>query len=267
MGLYRNVERIQSDLAASGHGPDTPLTVADLTSYDQYHYEGTDAVDDAARLLGAAPGGHIIDIGSGLGGPARYVAERTGVAVTALELQADFNEVAESLTARCGLADSVTHLCGDVTAGDAPAETFTGLMSMLCFLHIPDRDVLFAECAAALKPGGAMFIDDYYARAPLTDADRTTLNDKVYCPYLPSLDRYVGDVEGAGFVDILTVDKTDDWTTFVVDRLNGFRSARSELVDRYGATTVDELDDFYAAVVDLFTGGRLGGLRLTATRR
>lgn len=266
MGLYRNVERILADLAASGHETTDALRVDDLTSYDQYHYEGTGAVDDAIETLAAGPHSNLIDIGSGLGGPARYVADRCGANVTALELQSDLNEVAESLTARCGLADRVTHLCGDVTAGDAPASTFTGLMSMLCFLHIPDRDTLFAHCATTLRPGAVMFIDDYYARQPLTDTDSATLRDKVYCPYLPGLDRYIADVEGAGFVDVAVVDKTDDWTSFVVDRLSAFRANEADLAERYGPTTVAELDDFYAAVVDLFTSGRLGGLRLTATK-
>ena len=266
MGLYRNVERILADLEASGHDPNGPLSVDDLTPYDQYHYEGTDAVDDALDALHASPDSHLIDVGSGLGGPARYAASRSGARVAALELQADLNEVAHTLTSRCGLDDRVSHICGDVTAGDAPAATFTGLMSMLCFLHIPEREVLFRECAAALVPGAVMFIDDYFAREPLTEADSATLRDKVYCPYLPSLDQYIADVKGGGFSDVVVVDKTDDWTTFVVDRLDAFRSNRDVVAARYGETTVDELDDFYAAVADLFTSGRLGGLRLTATK-
>lgn len=266
MGLYRNVERILADLEASGHSPADSLTVDRLTPYDQYHYEGTDAVDDALDALGAGPDSHLIDVGSGLGGPARYAAARSGAKVTALELQPDLNEVAASLTARCGLEDRVTHVCGDVTAGDAPPAMFSGLMSMLCFLHIPDRETLFAQCAQALRSGAVMFIDDYYAREPLTEADSTTLREKVFCSYLPDRIRYVADVEGAGFVQVAVVDKTDDWTAFVVERLEAFRTKRAEAAARYGATTVDELDDFYAAVVGLFTSGRLGGLRLTATR-
>lgn len=266
MGLYRNVERVLADLAADGHGTNGPLTVADLTSYDQYHYEGTEAVDDAAVALGAGVDSHIIDIGSGLGGPARYLAEQSGARVTALELQPDLNEVAAGLTNRCGLGDRLTHQAGDITAGDAPTQAFTGLMSMLCFLHIPDRTTLFAECAKTLKSGAVIFIDDYYEREPLTERDRALLAEKVYCPYLPSLDQYLADVTGAGFVDVRVVDKTEDWTDFVVDRLSKFRSATSGLQARYGETTVAELDEFYDAVVELFVSGRLGGVRLTATR-
>ncbi len=265
MGLYRNVDRIMADLEAMGKGGDQPLAVADLTSFDQYHYEGTDAVDDAIEFLRPDGGSHILDLGSGLGGPARYLAEQSGAKVTALEIQADLNETAAALTERCRMSELVAHLNGDMLNGVAGTNRFDGIVSMLCVLHIADRATLFTSCAQALKPGGRIFIDDYVALAPLTEAERTSLADKVYCPYVPNLDTYVSDVTGAGFVDVKTEDKTADWKAFVTDRLAAFHAARLTLVDRYGEATVDGLDDFYSTVANLFTGGHLGGLRLTAT--
>lgn len=266
MGLYRNVDRILADLEASGHKTDGALRVDNLTPFDQLHYEGTGAVDDAIVILCAGPDSHILDIGSGIGGPARYLADRTGANVTALEIQQDLHTVGASLTARCGLAGRVAHLYGDVTAGCVQPGAFTGLMSMLCFLHIPDRSLLFAQCARALQPGGVMFVDDFYARAPLSAADSATLRDQVFCPYLPDRDRYVADVAAAGFEDVKVTDKTEAWRAFVVGRLDAFRAKRAEVVGRYGTETVDQLDAFYAAVAGLFVAGRLGGLRLTARR-
>jgi len=283
MGLYRNVDRIMADLAAAGFDDGQALTVDDLTPFDQYHYEGTEAVDDACEFLKPGPGTSILDVGSGLGGPARYIAARTGSSVTALEIQSDLNRTAATLTGRCGLDGLVNHVHGDILAGDpvvasgaggadgAPTgdaafdgRTFDGIVSMLCILHIPDRATLFTRCAAALKPGGAMFIDDYVARGPLTDDEKADLAEKVYCPYVPDRDTYIADVADAGFTDIQTVDKTADWTAFVTDRLAAFQAARRDLANRYGAETVDGLDDFYSTVAALFTNGHLGGLRLTA---
>ncbi len=264
MGLYRNVDRIMADLEAMGKGGDEELNVDDLTSFDQYHYEGTEAVDDAIGYLAPGPGSTILDLGSGLGGPARYLADRTGASVTALEIQQDLNATAADLTRRCGLAELVNHVDGDMLAGAAGVDAYDGIVSMLCVLHIPDRATLFARCADALRPGGRMFIDDYVALGPLTDAETADLADKVYCPYVPDLDTYISDVSAAGFTDIETVDKTADWKAFVADRLAAFRNARPNLEQRYGSATVDGLDDFYSTVANLFTGGHLGGLRLTA---
>jgi cyclopropane fatty-acyl-phospholipid synthase-like methyltransferase len=264
MGLYRNVDRILADLASDGFGDDDPLSVDDLIKYDQYHYEGTIAVDDAIEAIGVDASSVVLDVGSGLGGPARYIADRTGARVTALELQPDLNITASSLTDRCGLTGRVEHRHGNILDGDASTDTFSGLVSMLCFLHIPDRATLFTNCAASLRPGGVMFIDDYVELAPLQSAERDALASTVYCTYLPDTATYVRDVTAAGFTDVEVIDKTGQWTEFVNDRLVLFHANRAALIERYDAPTVDGLDHFYSTVVDLFAGGRLGGLRLIA---
>jgi len=266
MGLYRNVERIHADLAAAGIGPDDAVRVDDLVGFDQYHYEGTVAVDDACAAIGIDANARVLDVGSGLGGPARYIADRTGAAVTALELQADLHEIGEMLSTRCGLADRVAHVNGDVLDGVVAAAEHTHLVSMLCFLHIPDRTALFGACAASLADGGQIFIDDYFARGALTDHEQAGLARDVFCTYLPDVATYEQDLANAGFVDIEMVDKTDGWATFVADRYAAFDSARADLAARYGADTFASLDRFYSTVADVFAGGRLGGVRITARK-
>src|SRR5215475_4716671 len=98
MPLYVNVDRINNELAELGIGDDEALTPAQLFPFDQYHYHGTDAVHAAARLLGLGPTSHVLDVGSGLGGPARYLASSMGCQVTALELQSELHAVATHLT-------------------------------------------------------------------------------------------------------------------------------------------------------------------------
>ncbi len=264
MGLYRNVDRVFADLEAIGIGPHDELQVDDLSAFDQYHYEGTDAVDSAALALGAGSQSHILDVGAGLGGPARHLADRTSARVTALEIQPDLHTTGEALTARVGLEHLVEHRLGDILAGDAGDRKYDGIMSMLCVLHIADRATLFGRCAAALEPGGTICLDDYVALAALTEQERERLATTVACPYLPTADRYVADLSEAGFGSIQVIDKTADWAAFVADRLERFRVARPDLTDRYGRSTVAALDEFYTTVAELFAAGRVGGLRLVA---
>ncbi len=264
MGLYRNIDRVDADLAALGVGPDDPVRVDQLTSFDQFHYEGTAAVDDAALALGLGPASRVLDIGSGLGGPARYLADRTGCAVTALELQPELHEAGQRLTSRAGLVGQVVHLNGDILSGPPDGAGFDAIVSMLCFLHIADRTTLFASCAAALKPGGRIFIDDYMQLAPLQPDAATALAEIVHCPYLPDAATYAAHLTSAGFVDIEVVDKSDDWSAFVGARYDAFRDGRDGLVRRYGEPTVAELDTFYGTVAELFDGAGLGGARITA---
>lgn len=266
MQLYRKVERIHNELRARGINDHGALRVEDLVSLDQYHYNGTAAVDEAISALVVGPGSHVLDVGAGIGGPARYMAFKTGCRVTALELQSDLDRTAAGLTERCGLAGRVTHLCGDVLSGMMDGGGFHALVSMLVFLHIPDRTTLFRRCHDALRLGGALFVEDYYQRGPLSDAERSALAEKVYCRYLPDFATYEAQLRDAGFTAIELRDQTESWAGFVAGRLAGFRDDRERLIAVHGQDLVDALDDFYATVDGLFAGGNLGGLRILARR-
>ncbi|MBT5140619.1 MAG: methyltransferase domain-containing protein [Acidimicrobiaceae bacterium] len=266
MGLYRNIDRVDADLAALGVGPDDPVRVDQLTPFDQFHYEGTAAVDDAAVALQLGSTSRVLDIGSGLGGPARYLADRTGCSVTALELQPELHEAGRLLTSRVGLADRVEHLEGDILNGPPAGPGFDGIVSMLCFLHIPDRTALFASCVAALRSGGRIFIDDYVELSPLAPASTTALAEIVHCPYLPDASTYAAHLTDAGFLDVDVVDKSGDWSAFVGARYDAFRDGREDLIRRYGEPTVADLDTFFGTVAELFAGAGLGGARITARR-
>lgn len=144
-------------------GDGQPLTVEQLTPFDQYHYLGTQGVHEAIIALGLRPGMRVLDIGSGIGGPARYIAAASGAHVTAFELQPDLDSVAPDLTERRGLADLVEHCCGNIL--DSVGETYDAIVSFLCFLHIEDRKRLLGACRAAMESGGGMYIEDYGKRS------------------------------------------------------------------------------------------------------
>src|SRR5712691_10798515 len=112
MPLYVNVERIHNELTELGIAGDAPLQPEQLFPFDQYHYNGVDAVRAAVEAVGIGSDTHALEIGSGIGGPARYLAHTTGCRVTALELQPELHEIGVDLTLRSGLAGQVTHLCG-----------------------------------------------------------------------------------------------------------------------------------------------------------
>ena len=175
MKLYEGVERIYNDLAHVGIGADDPLTVDDLTPFDQFHYFGTEAVDAAIEALGIGGASRVLDVGSGLGGPARYLAQWTGCHVTAIELQADIDGIARSLTERCGLVDRVTHLCGDVLTAELPADTHDALVSWLAVYHIADHRALFAKAIATLKPGGRLYVEDLFRHADFDAGEHDTV--------------------------------------------------------------------------------------------
>ena len=92
MPLYVDVHRIHNELAELGITADQPLTPDQLFPFDQFHYHGIDAVRAGAGIIGLGRDSRVLDIGSGLGGPARYLAHTVGCHVTALELQEDLHD-------------------------------------------------------------------------------------------------------------------------------------------------------------------------------
>lgn len=264
MKLYRHPERIYNELDAIGYKKDASLKVGDLVLFDQYHYLGTVAIDEAIRSLNINSKNKIIDIGSGIGGPARYLAQKTGCLVTALEIQPDLHAIACSLTQRCGLSGSVQHLCGDVLNFTAGADKFDFVVSWLAFLHIPDRISLLKKCHDILKPGGKIFIEDFYKRAEFTKEELGVLSGDICCEYLPNAREYEEQLAKSGFTEIELIDKTDCWKNFVRERLEKFIENRGPNLQKYGAATVEELEDFYKKMAGLFAGNNLGGLRIIA---
>ena len=91
MQLYPRPERILDDLKARGFA-DGPLPLEELSQIDQLHYHGTDALDVAIAECGIGAMEQVLEVGSGWGGCARYIADRTSAHVTAIELQEDYNE-------------------------------------------------------------------------------------------------------------------------------------------------------------------------------
>ena len=266
MKLYAHLERIANELVAAGIDPEGPLTVAELSPIDNLHYHGTDAADRAIVDLGLNAESRVADIGSGLGGPARYVAERTGCHVTALELQPDQNELAQDLTRRCGLSGQVTHLCGDALDGPLDNGGFDAVVSWLAFYHIADHQALFARVAAALKPTGMIYIEDLTNRGSYSAEELQLFKVKTYGQAMPSQDDYGDELMRAGFTDIRLEDLTDDWAAFTNRRLTAYRADRERHLNVHGPAIVAELEDFYDAVDRLFASGKLGGLRVIARK-
>jgi cyclopropane fatty-acyl-phospholipid synthase-like methyltransferase len=267
MKLYHHVGRIHNELEALGKSADDDLDVDELSRFDQLHYHGTEALDHALEVLAPGADDAWLEIGSGLGGPARYLAAHGGIAVSALELQPDQHALAKRLTARCGLEDRVTHLCGDFLTENWGARKFDAIVSWLALYHIPERPRLLKKCHALLNSGGRFYSEDLCAVGEIDASQAAALARDLYAVTLPTIEDYGRDLQRAGFdIDFYT-DMTEDWADFTRRRLAAFRNERERYLGMHGAEIVDALDDFYAAVDREFQSGKLGGVRICARRR
>ncbi|MFV2031919.1 MAG: cyclopropane-fatty-acyl-phospholipid synthase family protein [Gammaproteobacteria bacterium] len=266
MKLYTNVERVYNELAELGKVDSDPLTVSELSALDQLHYHGTDALDTAIRLLGIHAGQEILEIGSGIGGPARYLAQRTEARITALELQADQHEVALDLTRRCEISENIIHRRGNFLTQHWSGQCFDTIVSWLALYHIPERDYLLARCRDILKPGGKFYTEDLCSIGEFNREESDELERELYAITLPEMGQYRQDVTRAGFEIELFEDMTDDWAALTHQRLDAYRADRSRHVRVHGEATVDALDLFYSTVDKYFQSGKLAGVRLCARR-
>jgi SAM-dependent methyltransferase len=102
------------------NGPDVPITPDTLAPIDHFHGKGVVATEELAALLQPQAGDHLLDIGCGIGGPARWIAAKYGCRVTGVDLTAAFCEAARELNSLTGLADRVQILHGSALSLPLP---------------------------------------------------------------------------------------------------------------------------------------------------
>jgi SAM-dependent methyltransferase len=152
---------LDRDLRRWGADPGNPR-ISDLAAVDQLHVGGLDSIRAFADWVVLAPGSRVLDLGSGLGGPARYLAADRGAKVTAVECVPELHVAAIELTARTGLAGQVDHVCADVAAL-APAAEFDLVWLEHADMHVPDKRGLYERIRTAVAPGGRAVWHDWLA--------------------------------------------------------------------------------------------------------
>lgn len=153
------LDRLKLALAEDGVDSDHPQ-IETLAPYDQFHGRGLEATQEIADLLEIAATDHILDIGSGIGGPARYMAHRFGCRVTGIDLTAEFCDVARHLTRLLGLEDRVDFELGNALAMPFAGGSFDGAYSMNVSMNIADKDRFYREIYRVLKPGGWLMLSE-----------------------------------------------------------------------------------------------------------
>ena len=152
-------DRILTALRAA-NGPDAPVTVDALSVLDHFHGRGIAATQELVALLRPQPGEHLLDIGSGIGGPARWFAAKCGVHVTGVDLTPEFCAAAEALNRAAGLADRVTIKNGSALALPVPDGRFDRAYSQNVIMNIADKRQFYREAFRALKPGGVLALSN-----------------------------------------------------------------------------------------------------------
>jgi sarcosine/dimethylglycine N-methyltransferase len=146
-------ERLKTALAA--FGPEHQrLTPQQLGALDQFHTRGLAATADLAKLAGIAADASVLDVGAGVGGPARFLAATYGCRVTGVDLSEPFVEAARYLTERTGQSGQVSFETGSALALPFKNGRFDVVLLQHVAMNISDRAQLYGEIRRVLKPGG-----------------------------------------------------------------------------------------------------------------
>jgi ubiquinone/menaquinone biosynthesis C-methylase UbiE len=225
-GSNRLSHRLMDSLRAAGLDLNR-LTTKDLLAFDELHIMGRQATAGLGNLAGLHAGMQVLDIGSGLGGPARTLAETFGCHVMGADLSAEFVQAAEDLSRSVGLQHKVAFQHADALALPFAADTFDAAVMIHLNMNIADKHALFSEALRVLKPKACLALweicigDGGPVTYPVPWADNSRFS------HLVSMGDLREDLKNAGFSNLHAEDATDEAVAWVRERLAAAKKPHS----------------------------------------
>ena len=219
-------DRLIAILEASGLSRDR-ITEADLHSVDQMHLRGRTAAREFLDSLDIKAGDKVLDVGCGLGGPARMAVSRYSADVTGIDLTEAFCDSARQLNALVGL-ERIRIEQGDALAMPFPDNSFDVIFTLHVAMNIADKAGLYREIARVLKPGGRFGLYDVVAGS----------GEPIHMPVpwatLPEHSHLIpaDAVEAAANAAGLMTERSEDQSALVETYLDDQRAARQLRVEK-----------------------------------
>lgn len=138
------------------------LTIDDLAPIDAFHTRGREATLEIIKLVNLKKTDLVLDVGCGLGGTARYIAEQYNCMVVGIDLTKEYISVGKKLTQLVGLSDRVTFCHGSALEIPYEDETFDKVWTEHVQMNIADKNRFYSEITRVLKPGGLFLFHDVF---------------------------------------------------------------------------------------------------------
>lgn len=260
-----NETQILGALERRGIAPGA-VTPESLREFDQDHYGGLPALDALADRAGISSEHYVADLCSGLGGPARHLANTRGCRVLGVDFTVSRHDAAIRLTALARLSHRVQFVLADVRDVPFPDASFDAALSQEGFAHVPDKARLIAEAVRLVKPGGVVAFTDIVRRVRLAPEVAQRLHDEMAFNDIEAAEGYADLLARNGCVSVAREDLAAEWTGILQERLRMYRGLRESTVAVHGAEAFERYDAAYAHFVSLYTSGVLGGVRIVARR-
>ena len=208
------------------------LSPEDLAPVDEFHYGGIQATQWLAGFLEVSPHHKVLDLGCGLGGPARYLAKNTGAQVTGVDLSSDYVAAGLELNRLTGLEKQVALLEADAAQLPFKTASFDRIIMVHVGMNIPDKKQVFREVRRCLKLGGRIGIYDQIRCGTGTLSFPLPCAEEPHTSHVGNMAEYEQAICQAGFRIISTTEfntrlkKSDRQKALGLDILMGEDTAR-----------------------------------------
>ncbi len=178
-----------------------------------------------------SPGTRVLDVGSGLGGPAFLMASEYKAKVSGVDLTQQIVDIATQRQKEKGISNVSFHQ-GDIHEMNWDEGSFDVIWSRETLLHVPDKDALFQKFYRWLAPGGAVMITDYARRVGQGSEKFECYIQESGYPLL-ELEEYADHIRQAGFEQVTIQDQTDYLISILQDQLNKLDSRKDEFISKF----------------------------------
>lgn len=209
----------------------------------------------------------VLDLGSGYGGPAIFLASTFECHVTGLNVSAVEIEEAERHVKAQGVAELVSFDCGDFHELPYADESFDVVWSQDSLMYGADKRRILQEVHRVLKPGGTIDFTDILVSRDLKAEDRDRLYARVRTPEMWDTERYLVEMIELGFM----IERVEDWSQHVASTYAWARQQamdkRDELESKVGAELVQRTLDGLTFWVDMAERGQVGWVLVVAHKK
>jgi len=158
-------EAIRAGIVALGKAANS-ITIDDLAPVDEFHIGGRRASEEFLDQVGFSAQMHVLDVGCGLGGAARFIASRYGSQVTGIDLTAEYIETGNALCKWVGLDQRISLHQGSALSMPFAEGSFDGAYMLHVGMNIDDKERLASEVARVLRPRSSFGIYDVMRTGP-----------------------------------------------------------------------------------------------------
>ncbi|MEM7406339.1 MAG: methyltransferase domain-containing protein [Pseudomonadota bacterium] len=227
---------------------------------------GTASTDALAAAAGINAEHKVLDIGCGVGGPARRLAASLGCHVTGIDLVASSIDIAREQAERRGLEALTRFEVADATSLPFDAGVFDIVVGQDAWCHVPDKHALLGECARVLCPGGKVAFTDWLRLDDDIDEAMEIALEAALSKSAATHQEYLDILAARGFEDIATLDLSETFATAYEQICASLNARRVELSTAFSERVFDIVAGMNGRILAGFAQGKIGGARFVAVK-